>query len=287
MCETANLLGKLEKGGTTIIIYSGFNTSVTVYTASFVICGTLVNTLSLSCGNLFINYTEYLPVIQNIALEIPTFDNIIHLPFNFINAECIQTSISAKNFSGNFHIFNHITSYGGAVNLIKSNSIYIILLVGSFILPSIINLVSNILNGLDTFIINNLNSMRKIIGKAWKVTKGYSGGGNKAKKWEGGDNPGFLSDPIGGKGGGNKARVVSSGPNNGLTVGVNGRNGANGGKWGGYRGNGTNGYRDLNGGSSGGVFEKNGANGGNGGGDDGDRGNGGYGHRYAIDGIHN
>ena len=107
----------------------------------------LVKTLSLSCEKFFIIYTEYYPVIQYIALKIPTFNKIIHLPFNFINAEWRQTSISVKSFSGNFPIFNNITPYYFVINLIKSNSIYIVLAVGSLILPSIINLVSNILNG--------------------------------------------------------------------------------------------------------------------------------------------
>jgi len=207
----------------------------------------------------FINYTEYLPVIQDITLKTPTYNNIINLPSNSINAEFTQTSISTNTntnkFSGNLPHFNHIIWYYHLtlINFIKSNYFYIVLVVVSFTIHSIINLVNNIFNGLETFIINNFNYICKIIGKMWKVIKKRYNGG-----WY-------------------KPRAFWSSPNNEITEGIywiKGINGANGYDEWKYRGKGTKGdYEDLNEEGSGDVNVINVANsGGNGGGGDKDRG---------------
>jgi hypothetical protein len=160
--ERAGLLIKSEKRGPTIILNSGFNSSVAVSTAKFVIGGTLVNTLTLSSGGSSINYTEYFPVVNEIVntittYTIPMLNNTLHFPFRAENLTYLQSfsnhlpKIFAHSFNSTFSdqsVFYHLYTL---ILLYKS---YVVLFIGVFTLPVMSRCVNIIFKGFDTFMSN-------------------------------------------------------------------------------------------------------------------------------------
>jgi predicted PurR-regulated permease PerM len=256
--ETASLQSRLEKEGTTIIIKSGLNTSVIVCTASFsfVICGTLVNTISYDFNGILLSYTEYLPVINNTA------STITNHTIPFLSDFPKSGSVILSNFTQHFYIpANEITHsltnslpnlFSPRIEPSLLNSMYQ-LVISNRNLAITFTLVSFgaftawcvgiISNGLNVFFSNTFLSLKNF---AEKVRNCMNSGSNSTHNQGSGSYNNTANDT----GGGNNGNDAGGGNNGNDAGGENNGNDAGGGNNGNDAGGGNNG-NDAGGGNNG------------------------------------